>query len=265
MTPPLRFEVVTWPVPDLRDRLATQDAGVLTAYLGGDELDVASAVQLLDRDERQRYDEYANVTVARRFAVGRSILRAVLGLITDVAPVDVALQVGVHGKPKLAASAGAEPLWFSSAHSEELYVVAVSSVGDVGVDIERHRAIEQWERVADRVLDAAERSDLAVAVAHGEEPGQAFLRHWCRVEAELKAVGSGIAGLEAHRAGQRPSGLRLAECDVGTPPGGMEGEAPRYQLAVALCSPSRGSEFQMNLASAQAPTPVNSPATASIA
>ena len=263
MTPPMRLDVAAWPVPDIAARLPAHDAVVVTSRLADDDALLADALAVLDREERQRYDSYANATVARRFALGRAILRGVLGAATNVAPAEVPLHTGLHGKPKLTGASNGP--WFSIAHSEDLYVVALSTVGEVGIDVERHRAIEQWERVADRVLDANERLQLAAEVGAGEEPGRVFLRHWCRVEAELKAVGSGIAGLEAHRAGRRPAGLRLAECETLPLPGTEAGVSPRYQLAVALCSPSRDSEFQMTDASAQASSPVTIPATASMA
>ena len=161
------------------------------------------------------------------------------------------------------------PLWFSVAHCDDLLLVALSREGEVGVDVERTRSIDCWERVADRTLAPDERADLLRAVERGDDPGRVFLRHWCRVEAELKAIGCGIAGLEAHLAGTRPRGLRLADLpELPLPPcvanGGM-----RYQAAVALCAPVSISALddeimrQATLEMPKVDSPVMSPARAS--
>jgi phosphopantetheinyl transferase len=182
-----------------------------------------------------------------------------------VPPDRLLLRDGVHGKPYLSRDPGDRALWFSVAHSEDLIVVAMSRTADVGVDLERARSIEQWQRVADRVLDRSERAQLERAVAAGEDAGHAFLRHWCRVEAELKAIGCGIVGLEDHRAGVRPMGLQIADLPALPLPEELAGAGARYQAAVALCSPRRDSLRQMVPASSQAKTPTITPAIPSTA
>ena len=169
----------------------------------------------------------------------------------------------MHGKPALAGALACRPLWFSVAHCEDLLAVALSRGWDVGVDVERARAIEQWERLADRVLAPAERAQLQRAVDLGEDPGRNFLRHWCRVEAELKAIGCGIVGLEDHRAGRRPLGLRVVDLDALPLPATIASSGVRYQAALALCAPGVESARQSVLANAHATTPTIPPTRAS--
>ena len=258
----MRLSVDQWPVADLHARLAASDAVVLTVSLAATDEQIERALDLLSSDERVRYAAYTNAIVARRFARGRHILRDVVGTAVSMAPGDVPLREGLHGKPYVAHRSG-RPLWFSLAHSEDFAVIALSRVAEVGVDLERSRAVEQWQRVADRVLDRQERMQLDVAVGAGDEPGSAFLRHWCRVEAELKAIGCGIAGLEAHRAGVRPRGLRLADLTALPVPAEVAVDGVRYQAAVALCSPSVDSARQITPVAAQAAIPTSKPAIAS--
>jgi 4'-phosphopantetheinyl transferase len=239
-----RVRALAWPTSELRARLVDQDVVVCSAGLHADEGAVRHAAALLSPSERQRFEGYTNDVVARRFAVGRGTLRTVVGAALGIAPAAVRLVEGLHGKPVLAHGASPRPLWFSVAHCEELLLVALSRRCDVGVDVERVRAFEQWERVADRVLDAAEREQLRRAVEWGEDPGTAFLRHWCRVEAELKAIGCGIAGLEAHRAGKRPLGLRVVDLADVPVPGEVLASGARYQAAVAMCAPGVGGARQ---------------------
>lgn len=240
MTQPVRIDVLAWPARDLAACLATQDAVIVAASLHASETALERALDLLPAVERIRYETYTNVVVGRRFAMARATVREVVGSILGMSPASVPLYTGAHGKPILGRGLAHPPLWFSVAHCDDLALVAASRTADVGVDLERVRSIEHWERVAARVLDRAERAQLRRAVEQGEDAGSAFLRHWCRVEAELKAIGCGIAGLETHLAGKRPRGLRVVDLDRLPVPGG-EGSA-RYQGAVALCTPSDGSE-----------------------
>jgi 4'-phosphopantetheinyl transferase len=260
----IRWSAANWPVADVSARLATHDAVVCVASLLATDAELARVVPLLCARERARFEGYSNAVVARRFAMGRMLLREIVGCALGLAPDAVPLREWVHGKPALAGALVSRPLWFSVAHCEDLLVVALSRACDVGVDLERARAIEQWERVADRVLAPGERAQLQRAVDLGEEPGRVFLRYWCRVEAELKAIGCGIVGLEEHRAGRRPLGLRVLDLDLPLP-AAIAGTGVRYQAALALCAPGVESARQSALAVPQAAKPTIPPARASTA
>ena len=67
---------------------------------------------MLDPTERERFERYENVDVARRFAVGRLRLREMLGSLLGAPPAAVPIQLGLHGKPALAraAQSGGAPL-----------------------------------------------------------------------------------------------------------------------------------------------------------
>ena len=266
MSSALKLSVVAWPVADVSARLATHDAVVCATSLLASDGVLARALPLLSTEERDRYAAFTNAVVARRFAVGRATLREIVGCALGVAADRIPLREGLHGKPALARAAAARALWFSVAHCEDLLLVALSRSADVGVDLERARSIEQWERVAERVLDPTERGQLRRAVDAGEEPGPALLRHWCRVEAELKAIGCGIAGLEDHRAGKRPLGLRLADLHDLPLSAALVTSGVRYQAAVALCTPGvESAARRIASASSQAARPAIPPARASTA
>jgi 4'-phosphopantetheinyl transferase len=261
----VRWSAVSWPVADVSARLAVHDAVVCVASLHATDAEVARVLPALCPRERDRYADYTNGVVARRFAMGRALLREIVGCALGMAPGTVPLREGLHGKPALGGALAGRPLWFSVAHSEDLLIVALSRTSEVGVDLERARAIEQWERLADRVLAPAERAQLQSAVDRGEDAGWVFLRHWCRVEAELKAIGSGIVGLEDHRAGRRPLGLRLLDLDALPIPPAVVASGARYQAALALCAPGVESARQSALATPQAARPTIPPARASTA
>lgn len=260
----LRVHQGHWPVADLSARCGDADVVICTASLLASDADVERSLEQLSSSERVRFAGYTNGIVARRFACGRRLVREMLGSVLGLAPREVPLREGMHGKPFIAAGTP-RSLWFSISHTDDLLVVAMSRRGDVGVDVERRRAFEQWQRVADRVLAPAERAQLDRAVEQGEDPSEAFLRHWCRVEAELKAIGCGIAGLEAHLAGETPQGLRLADLTTLPLPGDVATTGVRYQAAVALCSPGGASVRQSTPVTVHEIIAVSSPARASTA
>jgi 4'-phosphopantetheinyl transferase len=257
--------IVSWPVADVSARLATHDAVICVGALLATEEELSRAVQVLAPQERARFESYTNDVVARRYAMGRALLREIVGCAIGAAPKELPIREGVHGKPALGREASVRPLWFSVAHCEDLVAVALSRTSDVGIDLERARAIEQWERVADRVLAASELTQLRIAVERGEDAGSAFLRQWCRVEAELKAIGCGIVGLDDHRAGKRPLGLRVMDLPALPVPAMLGAGGARFQGALALCAPGLDSARQIALDAAQAARPTATPARASTA
>lgn len=261
MSRALRARVMRWPSADAA-RIGDGDVKVYTASLLVDDAALDRAVQLLSRAERDRYNSYSNGVVSRRFAAGRAVLREMLGSLQGTLASAVRIIEGPFGKPALAGDAASLPLWFSVAHCEDLLLVALSRQGEVGVDVERTRPIEFWERVADRTLAPAERAQLLRSVERGEDADQVFLRHWCRVEAELKAMGCGIQGIEAHRAGHRPPGIRVADLVTLPLPSELAVPGIRYQAAVALCAPG-DSARQTAPAASQHATPSAAPARAS--
>jgi 4'-phosphopantetheinyl transferase len=265
MSSTVSTSVASWPVADVSARLAAHDAVICVSTLLASESEIGRALEVLSAPERVRFESYTNQVVARRYAMGRAVLREIVGCAIGAAPGTLPIHEGVHGKPALGREASVRPLWFSVAHCEDLVVVALSRTSDVGIDLERARAIEQWERVADRVLADSERVQLRLAVERGEDPGAAFLRHWCRVEAELKAIGCGIVGLDEHRAGKRPLGLRVVDLPTLPVPAALSASGARFQGALALCAPAVGFARQLVVDTPQAARPSARPARASTA
>jgi 4'-phosphopantetheinyl transferase len=263
--PSLDVRCDVWPHPALEQRLQRHDVSVYTASLRADDDTFARALSTLDGEERQRYERHVNAEVARRFVVGRLRLREMLGAALRLAPADVPIRIGVHGKPAFDRSLQGGGVRFSLAHCEDLLVVALTRAGEVGIDVERVRPIERWTRVAERVFSAADRDRLGHEVAGGVEPSSAFFRYWCRTEAELKAIGSGITGLTAHREGWRPQGLRIAELPELPLPDELKAVGARYQSAVAICAPRDASAVHSAMDADQARTPRITPTSASTA
>lgn len=121
--------------------------------------------------------------------------RLVLARYLDVSASALAIVYNNYGKPRLADRAGSKLLQFNVSHSGEWVVLAVTRAAAVGVDIERHRRLDDAMRLAERFFSLSERTTLAQIADTDQLP--AFFRCWTRKEAYIKAVGLGIfAGLD---------------------------------------------------------------------
>jgi len=145
---------------------------------------------LLSADERERAERFYFERDRRRYVRARAALRAVLGGYLDSDPRDLAFSYGGHGKPALAGRF-AGTLTFNVSHSEETALVAVGARGEIGVDIEAVRRLDDRDDLASRMFSAEESSTLRAL--HEEQRDLAFFTCWTRKEAYVKAVGDGLA------------------------------------------------------------------------
>lgn len=179
----------------------------------------------LSEGERQRLAAYRLAADRERFLLGRGGLRRLLGHWLGLAPEAVPLETGAHGKPHCRGGPA-----FNLSHSGELILLAVHPCRPVGVDVERLRPALNWRAMARRMFSDSERQALE-ALSEAERP-EAFLASWCRLEARLKARGTGLAGLQSLRAERAPAALSARShgaeqlWDVAMPDG--------YRAAVAL-------------------------------
>jgi len=141
----------------------------------------------LNDADRERHSEIQIAQSATAFLVTRAVVRTVLGHLLGMPGQNVELLISERGKPSLALSS-VLPLYFNTSHSETLAVVALSRVGDLGVDVENIRPID--ERVVSRSLSADE-FDL-LAGMDPDERARAFFHLWTIKEACAKATGVGL-------------------------------------------------------------------------
>lgn len=181
---------------------------------------------------RQRIDRLRSLT-------GAWLLRTAVAGLTGDRPADILLDRTCpdcgqqHGRPRLPAAMGIE---VSVAHAGERVAVALTRLGEVGVDVEFAPFLGHFDHeLAENTLSPAELAALATA----DNPGADFLRLWVRKEALLKATGHGLrmpmSRIEVSPAAEPPALLawplpipvdqvRLATLDPG----------PRHQAAVAV-------------------------------
>jgi 4'-phosphopantetheinyl transferase len=146
----------------------------------------------LSTAERERADQLSRPEVRRRFIAARSGLRRVLASYLSVPPRSLEFFKGPQGKPAL--PGGPE---FNLSHSDDLALCAVAHGRQVGIDLERLRCIPERDDIARQWFREEEREAYHAESASRDS---AFLRLWTRREAYLKAIGTGLAGLEASSA-----------------------------------------------------------------
>ncbi len=178
--------------PDLLaslDWTAQSDSHLLLCVDRRDGLDPARRADLsgsLSATEQRRHDGYHRRDDRDRFLLGRGLMRRLLAFWMQQPPQTITIALGPHGKPHC--PGGPQ---FNVSHSGDLILLAVHRCRPVGVDVEQERPGIDWEPIARRVLSSAEVEGL---LSRPEPERQAaFLQAWCRLEAELKAGGWGLA------------------------------------------------------------------------
>jgi 4'-phosphopantetheinyl transferase len=140
--------------------------------------------------ERARADRFRFPADRDRFVASHVALRAILASYLEAAPAALAFGESAHGKPFVEAPDAGRALRFSLSHSGDVALVAVGLEREVGVDVERVRALDDLEGFAARYFSVAERDALA-RVPSVERP-RAFFEIWTLKEAYLKACGEGL-------------------------------------------------------------------------
>jgi 4'-phosphopantetheinyl transferase len=147
--------------------------------------------RILSPDEKARAQRLRIPSKANAFIVGRARLRQILARYLDRPPAELTFTRGPQGKPALAACHGGE-LHFNLAHSGAWMLLAVTSVGPVGVDLERIDPALDFAPLVRRYFSSAEQEVLNHASPARQR--RTFYRLWTGKEAFLKGRGEGFAG-----------------------------------------------------------------------
>ena len=150
----------------------------------------ANLDDILSIEERNRADRYLFPRDASRFRLCRAMLRLGLAGYLGMAPNGIALTTNGHGKPRVAECSA---LNFNVSHSGGLGVIAFTTAGEVGIDVEAIRCHVEALEIASAHFTRREAAMIAASPT-AQEQASVFLRLWTRKEAVLKAVGCGLLG-----------------------------------------------------------------------
>jgi 4'-phosphopantetheinyl transferase len=169
--------------------LSRSDVHVWCLPLSREPDETAALFSLLSPDERARAERFSFERHRNQDAVGRGLLRSLLGGYLGEEPSRIAFAYGPQGKPALAADGQRTSLDFNLSHSGDIAVYAFSRGRRLGVDLERIRPTADGDRFADRFFAPAESS--LVRSLSGEPKLAAFFTIWT-AGAILKASGDGL-------------------------------------------------------------------------
>jgi 4'-phosphopantetheinyl transferase len=154
-----------------------------------DASELARLGGFLSSNETIRADLLKSGQVARRYIVGRGLLREILAGYLGIKANQVQLAAGEYGKPFLMDNQAG--LCFNLAHSGDNFLLAIAGKCEVGIDIEMIAPGKPLEDMARVVFSRRELASWSRLPAPDREA--AFYRCWVRKEACLKACGSGFS------------------------------------------------------------------------
>ena len=159
---------------------------VWTIPLDEDAGTVASLLNVLSGEERVRAARFRTTQLRVRFVVAHGALRTILSGYLGIPPGSVRFEATESGKPFVPGAS----LAFNLSHSDALALCAVTVAGQVGVDVERLRRVDDEGSIVQRYFAPGEvRQYESVRTP---ERTAAFFSTWTRKEAFVKALGSGF-------------------------------------------------------------------------
>jgi 4'-phosphopantetheinyl transferase len=172
-------------------RLSTpSEIHVWKVALTGAETAAARFEPLLSSQEKQRGGRFCFDHLRSRYILTHGALRVILSDYCGRSPEGLRFNAGRYGKPFLAdpSDSGLE---FNLSHCDDLALVAVTTGGSVGVDVEKVRSLQSLDIVLDRYFSVEERNFIYTAPK--SEQTRAFFTLWTRREAAAKAFGLNLA------------------------------------------------------------------------
>jgi 4'-phosphopantetheinyl transferase len=184
-------QVSEWPRSRNGNRLADDDEiDVVVARLDVGLDAVRASAAILTEAERQRAARFAFDRDRQRFIVARARLRELLAVRLGVRPRSVELACGARGKPALSRRFADAELRFNVSHSEDLAAYAFLRGREIGIDVERVRAIAGTDDIAVHFFSRRENEAYRALDPHDRLIG--FFNCWTRKEAFVKALGDGV-------------------------------------------------------------------------
>jgi 4'-phosphopantetheinyl transferase len=183
------------PLSTLSQKPKTADIWLLN-FSALAENQIANHFNLLSPEEKTRAQAFKHKQ--HNFVATRVLMRKVLAHYTGTQNDSLEFARRAEGKPYLLNS----PLYFNLSHSGEFAALAVTTAGEIGIDIETIRT-RNFLAIAERYFHADELKQLAAR--SDAEREQLFFKLWTLKEAFFKATGGGIS-----------SGLDKAVFDLGS-------------------------------------------------
>lgn len=149
---------------------------------------------ILSFQEREKAGRFFFETDKRRYLIGHSVLRTVLGKYTDTAPDQIQFKLNPQGRPCLQKRDNSKYLDFNLSYSHSTALCAIAFKRQVGVDVESVNSSLNVRSLAKQFFSDHEYK-MINALPENKRPS-VFLCLWTLKEACLKASGKGLGCLE---------------------------------------------------------------------
>lgn len=124
------------------------------------------------------------------FEKKRSALRVVLSHYTRIPPELLQFEESEDGKPVLTSNQNAHGLHFNLSHTAGIQLIALSCVGEIGIDIERIRPLDKMSALMNRYFFPSEKQRVEANAP--ENQLRAYFEIWTAKEAWAKARGKSV-------------------------------------------------------------------------
>jgi 4'-phosphopantetheinyl transferase len=179
-----------WEPPPENYALPVDEVHVWRASPDQPDAYIRDLKQILSPDEQERAAKFYFEADRRRYVVGRSTLRMLVGHCLGTPADRLRFDFGEAGKPSVTAGV-LPPLQFNVSHSREVVLIALARGRALGIDVEQIRTSVAVDQIAARFFSANEYKGLSLLTADMQR--DAFFACWTRKEAYLKASGAGLS------------------------------------------------------------------------
>lgn len=145
--------------------------------------------KILSGEEQDYTKEYLVEKAKTNFILSQGILRFLLSFYLEINPRNIFIRRDKHGKPYIYGKAG-KNFFFNKSHSGDFAFYGFTDVSPIGVDIEIHRTLENFEAISEKVM--TERELLEMNKFSQKEKNDFFFKYWSCKESYSKAIGLGL-------------------------------------------------------------------------
>ena len=142
---------------------------------------------VLDKDELATAARFKFPALRQRYIISHGILRQFLAEFVNEPAANIRIKRTEFGKPFLP---DYSELSFNISHSGDILAIAISSLCQLGVDVECDKSRNTWDGLVKKCF-APEEAAYWYNLDNAER-SRAFYQFWVKKEAFVKAVGKGI-------------------------------------------------------------------------
>lgn len=170
----------------------SRPVALLSIDLESMPIEAAQLFARLSPDERRRAERIRGREPRNNWIMARATLRLLLANYSGLSADELRFSCNDWGKPVIANPSVSPHPHFNYSHAGSMALLAISTAGPVGVDMERLEQLSEMDTIMRRYFSISEQATIA---SHPKSQRiLSFYRVWTRKEAYLKALGIGLSG-----------------------------------------------------------------------